>query len=284
MDGPSNPLDPEPEAPGADDASPPGAPDPHGPPGAGGTPDEPPGGQPPPGGTSSSSEPPPPQQPPGPPAPPPPSSGIPWEQRDHLGFAEGLFQTLRQSLFQPTQFFSQLPPDGPTPPPPLGAVGSPILYAILVGVPSLVIGIFWQFVASSIGILEGESADAVFGLGAAVFFACLTPILIPLGLLIMSAIFHLFLILFSGANASFLATFRVVSYASSPEVFQIVPLCGGLVSAVWGLVLAIIGLREVHKTTTGKAAAAVLLPGFVCCGLVFLIIISTAGFLAGISD
>jgi hypothetical protein len=80
-----------------------------------------------------------------------------------------------------------------------------------------------------------------------------------------------------------MATFRVVCYASSPEVFQIVPICGGLVGGVWGFAISVVGLREVHRTTTGKAAAAVLLPGLLCCGMI-LIATFSCGLLAHFAD
>jgi hypothetical protein len=49
-----------------------------------------------------------------------------------------------------------------------------------------------------------------------------------------------------------------------------VPGCGSLVAIVWGLVVLIIGLGEIHRCGPGKAAAAVLSPAILicvcCCG------------------
>ena len=54
-----------------------------------------------------------------------------------------------------------------------------------------------------------------------------------------------------------------------------IPVCGGIVAAVWALVVNCIGLARAHETTTGKAVFAILLPLIVCCGggcfLAFLI-------------
>jgi hypothetical protein len=197
-------------------------------------------------------------------------SGIPWEQRDRLGFGDALIQTLKLSLFQPSKFFALLPPQGPTPPPPLGPVGSPILYALLVGIPSTILGVFWQLVASSIGILGGEAEEALFSLGTSILVVCLSPILIPISLVLTSAVFHIFLFILGGAQSGFLGTFRAVSYATGPVVFQVIPLCGALVSGVWGFVLTVIGLQEVHRTTMGRAFGAVALPLVCCCGFFLL--------------
>jgi hypothetical protein len=53
------------------------------------------------------------------------------------------------------------------------------------------------------------------------------------------------------------------------------------VSTVWWLVIAVIGLKEVHRTTLGRSLAAVLLPALVCCGIVLymLMLAGVAGWL-----
>jgi hypothetical protein len=55
-----------------------------------------------------------------------------------------------------------------------------------------------------------------------------------------------------------------------------IPVCGGLISGVWGLVCSCIGLARAHETDTGRVVIAVLLPLIVCCGgfllLIFLVL------------
>ena len=63
-----------------------------------------------------------------------------------------------------------------------------------------------------------------------------------------------------GAKPGFEATFRVVAYGYSANIFMVIPFCGGILPLVWAVVLSIIGLREAHETTGGKAAFAVFLP------------------------
>jgi hypothetical protein len=92
------------------------------------------------------------------------------------------------------------------------------------------------------------------------------PVLVFLSIVIWSVLLHVSLFLVGGANRDFEATFRVVCYSSGPNLCAVVPIVGGLVALVWTLCLAVIGLREVHQTTTTKAVFAVLLPVVVCCG------------------
>ncbi len=77
----------------------------------------------------------------------------------------------------------------------------------------------------------------------------------------------MFLMMVKGDRNGFEATFRVVAYGYSANVFLVLPFCGGLLYGVWTIVLYIIGLKEAHETTGGKAAFAVFLPVIVCCGL-----------------
>ena len=49
-----------------------------------------------------------------------------------------------------------------------------------------------------------------------------------------------------------------------------VPFCGSLAAGLWGLVLQIIGLSVIHRTSIGKSAVAVIAPAVICCACVIL--------------
>ena len=103
------------------------------------------------------------------------------------------------------------------------------------------------------------------------FAAIITPFLLILWLFVIAGMLHLFLLLVRGAKAGFEATFRVVSYSVSPFLFMVIPFCGMLITALWAMMVAIIGLREAHETSGGKAAFAVLFPFIFCCGVVIIL-------------
>jgi hypothetical protein len=197
-----------------------------------------------------------------------------------------LLETIKLSLFTPTAFFSRLPPTEPIPPPPLGGAGSALLYAILVGVPSLVIGLFWQLLASSMGVMFGETQEAILSLGTSLIAAAFSPLFIIIGILVTSLIVHLFLVIFGGARYGFVATFRTICYASAPEILQVIPLCGGLASGIWCFILWVIGLAAVHRTTMVRSFAAVTVPTVACCGFILLAMIMAglAGFLGSLGS
>ena len=59
---------------------------------------------------------------------------------------------------------------------------------------------------------------------------------------------------------------RVEAYAvGTVGLFSLIPVCGGLIGGIWGLVVVIIGLAEAHEISRGTAAAAVLIPWALCC-------------------
>jgi hypothetical protein len=57
-----------------------------------------------------------------------------------------------------------------------------------------------------------------------------------------------------------------------------IPMCGGLITAVYQVVLDCIGLSRAHRTTTGKALMAIFLPLIVCCGVFILFGLLLGGF------
>lgn len=71
-------------------------------------------------------------------------------------------------------------------------------------------------------------------------------------------------------NSGYGATFRVASYTQVTGLVNWIPIVGPLL-ALYGVYLAVLGIREVHETTTGKAALVILIP-FVVALLVALLV------------
>jgi hypothetical protein len=71
-------------------------------------------------------------------------------------------------------------------------------------------------------------------------------------------------------SSGFEATFRVVAYSAVTSLVSWIPYIGGLLS-LYGIYLGIVGIREVHNTTTGRAALVVLIPAAVIILLALLL-------------
>lgn len=204
----------------------------------------------------------------------------PWEDREHLGVFNALLNTLKQSLFNPSEFFRKMQLTG--------GVTDPLLYALIVGMVGLMFLYFWQVLFKGAGVdnLMPSGMAALAGQqslhgGSLVLMAFLTPIFIIMGLFVLSGILHLFLMLVKGAAAGYEATFRVLAYSYSTNMIFILPICGSFIGAIWALVLTIIGLREAHQISGGKAALAVFLPCVLICGfLLFLVSVFFMGAVA----
>jgi hypothetical protein len=85
-----------------------------------------------------------------------------------------------------------------------------------------------------------------------------------------------------GAKQDFETTFRVVCYAGgSSNVLQLIPVCGGFLAGLLGLVLNSIGLARAHETDTWRAVVAILMPMIICCGGLGLLFAVIFGGLAG---
>ncbi len=188
-----------------------------------------------------------------------------WENREEVGFFAGLFKTMKDALFTPTAFFRKMPVSG--------GLTDPLLYSLIVGMVGIMAHYFWDVLlySSMPDFLEPEMKTAagrslVHGFRSP-FAALVTPFMLIFWLFAIAGLLHLFLLWVRGARAGFEATFRVVCYGVSPFVFLIVPFCGMPISALWVVTIAVIGLKEAHETTGGRAAFAVLFPFLFCCGL-----------------
>ncbi len=197
----------------------------------------------------------------------------PWEDRETNGFFGGLFATVKAVLFSPAEFFRTMPVTG--------GLSDPLLFGLITGMIGVICSTFWQTVFK--GTVEGflppsvRSSYQAFEGGSIAGQALIAPFALILLLFVVAGLLHLFLLILKGARAGFEATFRVLSYALAANTLQALPFCGGIIAWIWSLVIVIIGLREAHGTTGGKAALAVLFPLFLCCGVVLMLAVVFMG-------
>lgn len=206
-------------------------------------------------------------------------SGIPWENRARLGFFPALLQNMRSCLFEPDTFFGKMPKRE--------NLGAALGYVALLGWVGTLGGFLWSLMLRapqmalmrSMGIEpKGQSLPPAVAAVVSVCFLLLAPLIIVIAVFIWSAILHVCLWIFGGAQEGFEATARVVSYAAgSTYPFEFIPICGGLVAGIWSLVLQIIGLSKAHGITPGRAALAVLFPLALCCVVIVIGIVLFAG-------
>ena len=204
-------------------------------------------------------------------------SGLPWDDRQQKGFFSAFIETLQMVLTRPGEAFTVMKREG--------GFGEPLIYAVVGGSVGAIVAFLFSLLFHSFGMFTDQrnplGAMAGMGIGS-IGFIILVPIAIVICLFIVAGIVHLCLMIVGGANQPFETTFRVLAFTQgSTGVLQIIPVCGGLIAAVWGIVVNCIGLARAHETDTGRAVLAVFLPLVVCCGL-SLVLLFMVGGLAGL--
>jgi hypothetical protein len=120
--------------------------------------------------------------------------------------------------------------------------------------------------------LVGVGMGGTQGFGSFLIGIILAPIGAAIGLFIGAGILHLLVMLIVGSrNSGYEGTFRVGAYSSVTSLVSWIPIIG-LIASLYGIYLAIVGIREVHTTTTGKAALVVLIPAIVVFILIVILI------------
>jgi hypothetical protein len=183
---------------------------------------------------------------------PPGMSASPGGEFDYRDPVQSFIRTVRNVVTAPAGFFR-------------GIIGNndlvnPLIFAIICYEVAAILG-------GLIALVSGQR-----GFGAFLSSLVLAPIFAAIGLFIGAGILHLLVMLIIGSrNAGFAGTFRVSAYSSVTSLVSWVPVIGWIAS-LYGIYLAIVGVREVHNTSTGKAAIVVLIPAVVILLLVLLIV------------
>jgi len=135
------------------------------------------------------------------------------------------------------------------------AMGQAVTVIVIAGIASLVGNIFGGgVIAGIVGLIASIVAYALFSLFVFLIGVKLMP--------------------------DFNETFRVVGFAASPGVFNvlaIIPFLGPLVSllvGIWSLVIGVIAVREVlDYSNTGRAIIVALIAGVACWFIVFILLL-----------
>lgn len=161
--------------------------------------------------------------------------------------------TVRSLATAPVAFFAGMARQGDF----LG----PLAFAIICAEVTAIIGGILGILGALVGLGNQGIGGAIGSFVGALF---LTPIFAAIGLAIGAGILHLMVILLvKPVNSNFETTFRVISYSAMPQLIGWIPFLGPLIAGIASIVLSILGIREAHSTTTGKAALVVLIPAAV---------------------
>ncbi len=162
-----------------------------------------------------------------------------------------------------------------------GSIKNPVVFALICSVLPILTGVVAAalyalatggeapsgFLGSLFGAPEqfpdAESVGVGFYIGVLFLLVLFSPLLALLGLYIGALLVHVLVWIFiRPENAGFEGTLRAYAYATVTMLVSWVPFVGWLAS-LYGIYLTFVGLRELHSTTTGKAAAVMVIPALV---------------------
>ena len=177
---------------------------------------------------------------------------------------ESFVDTVRRVVLQPVGFFAGLPRSG--------SLLNPLIFAVICTEISAILGGILRLAGVGEGFVAGYGFQVPEnqGFGEFVGTVILAPIGGVIGVFVVAGIAHLLVRLVVGAtNSGFGATFWVASYTAVTSLVSWIPVIGGLLS-LYGIYLSVVGIREMHGTTTGKAVLVVLIPVIVILVLALL--------------
>jgi len=159
------------------------------------------------------------------------------------GFLKQYYEKGMAIILKPVEFFKNMPTTG--------GYKDPLIFALITAV---IMGIGLTIITLGVGFLAIIFAPVAVSIS--IFLAAL--LLMVCGKIV-------------GGTGTYEATMRVVSYSNIVNVIGWIPIVS-ILGSIYGLVLTVIGMREVHKLTTAKSIIAVL----IAVAIVFIIVVLLA--------
>ena len=183
----------------------------------------------------------------------PETERFPWPPAEQESVLTAFADSWRGAALEPARFFRSMPERAP--------VGPALLYYLPLGIAVAGATMFWSLVGLNISALSRVAGiEATSDAMSPVIDFLMSPLILLVSLFVSAGVTHLMLLMFGAGKNGFGTTGRVFAFAYSPQILAVIPWVGQAVGMVWMVVIAIIGLREAHRTSTGRAVAAVLIP------------------------
>lgn len=173
-----------------------------------------------------------------------------YEEFSYSSPVRSYIRSVRRTFSEPVTYFRAI--DGSN------SLLGPLTFAVISTAGPLLIPIC-LFMSLNV-MIDGIQGLAMFqmsgilGIAVGSFVALATPVLIAILLLtVFACVSHLIVLLvLRRGNAGFRATFRANAYSSLGVLLAYVPVVGGLLF-FYGFYLIVVGIREFHSASTGRA-------------------------------
>lgn len=159
------------------------------------------------------------------------------------GFLKNYYDTGKKVLLKPADFFKEMPVTG--------GYKDPLIFAIIT---AIIMGVGLTIITLGVGFL-------------AIVFA---PIAVAISLF-LAALLLLVCAKIVGGTGTYESTFRLAAYANIVNIIGWIPIISVL-GSIYGLIITVLGMKEVHKLSTAKAIIAVS----IAIAIVFVIVVLLA--------
>lgn len=196
--------------------------------------------------------------------------GLPWEQSSGSAFGR-FWRTATLVTFRPTTAFEHMRQRG--------GYASPLVYSMLGIATGSLANLVWSAPLTYLQFqLFPASAEI---LRAAVVSNLLMTLLTGIanvllgatvGNFVSAAVLHVCLLGSGGGKHGFDTSFRICAFVQGSLAWlQWIPLVGSVATFAWSIAVSIIAVHKAHEVSVGRACLIVLLPLFVCAGLVCVV-------------
>ena len=163
-----------------------------------------------------------------------PQNNISLGSLEEKGFVSTFFGTVKKILFETDMFFqNQKVAD---------SIAKPYRFYLTASIIILLVNTIYGVIFHSLG--WGPAIELSQTVAALLFLF--------VGIFLAAGIYHLFVMLFRG-KGGFKATFHVICYASATMLCGVIPLVGGVIGGIWGMIVGIKGYKHVHQMGTARA-------------------------------
>lgn len=200
------------------------------------------------------------------------------------GFFESFFPKLKGVLSSPAKFFST--------PLPNDKLSHQYIFALICYCLGGVFEVAYSFLiykfllqtqdAIVIKLLKSMEVENLLANPGSSFLkaSAMLPLQAFFMLAIIAGIVHIALLIFSKPQMGFPGTVKIVAYSNVAHLARIIPAFGGIIAFIWQVGIIIIGAIHTHRIKGERAALAVLLPVFALFGMILLLVLVAAFFLA----
>lgn len=194
---------------------------------------------------------------------------VDWEKMKEVGFLKALGKTWFNVILHPKQFFTNMPITG--------GLGRPLLFGLIWGSLAIITAGILNILLQGAGVappaVGPEVPPKAVMATTYIILIVLAPVLVTIGLFVGAGIYHVSVLIFGGRKG-FQATFRVLCYANSISIFNLIPILGPIFVTAYSVILFCLGFKRAHGIGTVKAVFVALLP------MILLFVVGFIGALA----